>query len=113
ERHQHQREKYLVQQNPEKEKQEHKKNREQQRIAAKINWRKKGFAHLYQSKNEQLKNLLLHDISEHQALNDIKKIVAKSRYYSNKISETDNELPMIKEEKGFNILLMITAIIMW
>ncbi|CAG8752397.1 4152_t:CDS:1, partial [Dentiscutata heterogama] len=27
-----------------------------------------------------------------QALNDIKKIVAKSGYHSNKISETDNKL---------------------
>jgi|SRR6185312_4731813 ABC-type transport system involved in cytochrome bd biosynthesis fused ATPase/permease subunit len=34
ERHRHQREKYLVQQNPEKEKQERKKNREQQRMTA-------------------------------------------------------------------------------
>ncbi|CAG8723602.1 10985_t:CDS:2, partial [Dentiscutata heterogama] len=84
--------KILVQQNLEKEKQECKKNREQQKIAAKINWKKKGFVHFHQSKSEQLKNLLPHDISECQALNDIKKIVAKSGYYSDEISETDDEL---------------------
>ncbi|CAG8537353.1 14213_t:CDS:1, partial [Dentiscutata heterogama] len=51
-----------------------------------------GFAHLHQSKSEQLKNLLLYDISERQALNNIKKIVAKSGYHSDEILETDDEL---------------------
>ncbi|CAG8777244.1 11381_t:CDS:2, partial [Dentiscutata heterogama] len=84
---------------------ERKKNREQQRITAKINQRKKGFAHLHQSKSEQLKNLLPHDISECQALNDIKKIVAKSGYHSDEISEMNNELANDERRKRIQHLL--------
>ncbi|CAG8742758.1 14092_t:CDS:2, partial [Dentiscutata heterogama] len=44
-------------------------------------------------------------ISECQALNNIKKIVAKSRYHSNEISETDDELADDKRRKMIQHLL--------
>ena len=44
-----------------------------------------------------LKSLLPIDILESQALNDLKKIIEKSKYYSDKISKTDAELA--EEEK--------------
>jgi hypothetical protein len=120
EHHRHQREKYQKQQVPEKDKQNRAKNRENQRMTAvkkfliskfciykyqnnfkyifqKINRRKKGFTHLQKTNSECLKSLLPIDIPESQALNDLKKIIGKSGYHSDEISETDAELA--EEEK--------------
>jgi len=123
EHHQHQREKYQKQQVPEKDKQNRAKNRENQRMTAvkkfliskfciykyqnnfkyifqKINRRKKGFTHLQKTNSGRLKSLLPVDIPESQALNDLKKIIGKSGYYSDEISETDAELAEEEKKRG-------------
>src|ERR1043165_9514968 len=123
EHHRHQREKYQKQQVPEKDKQNRAKNRENQRMTAvkkiliskfciykyrndfksifqKINQRKKGFTHLKKTNSGRLKSLLPIDIPESQALNDLKKIIGKSGYHSDEISETDAELAEEEKKRG-------------
>jgi hypothetical protein len=47
-----------------------------------------------------LKGILPNDIPERQALNDLKKIIEKSGYLSDEISETDAEIAEEEKKRG-------------
>jgi hypothetical protein len=55
---------------------------------------------LQKTNSGRLKSLLPIDIPESQALNDLKKIIGKSGYHSDEISETDAELAEEEKKRG-------------
>ncbi|CAG8601822.1 9881_t:CDS:2, partial [Ambispora leptoticha] len=104
ERHRHQREKYLKQQNSVLDSQDHARMRENGRIEFKVKQRKKRFYHLQETNIEHFTSLLPIDISRNQTLKDIKKIMEDRTYHSDESLETDEEAANEKCRLGIYII---------